>query len=596
MLMRLGKRRSYHPIYKMTEPTTKKKLLLPYIPGPYPDEILGSWLTRVSIHLGSGAWRALLEEIGFDRRLFSDHFDRIDYDERIGKLLNLLGTTYESALLSLTTLPYWLTFAASSNRTPLPGTSAIPALLGTRNQEVSSIRTLGTKRPLGAATARYCPECLSCDYENVGAAYWHRAHQLPNVHFCHKHHCQLLTDCPGCGKRPVRGEKRMLSLPVIVCECGTRLDATSRSIVPTSHDLRLTSVSVCALEQTVPLWDRRHVLAHFQSLLAAGAQSSFGRYQAVLSKSFPSSKIRDQGARSITTPMPRIYLQGHLISASAPEFCALLVALDIDDFDEVIAGFRANFMKGLVFNPMARPVKDSMSVDNSRRFLLKAEKKYPSRPPSSHRRHYWYLRLNDPEWLLEQFPETSDEPVPSIASDRRALKEILLTPQIESSRLRLAAKNSTAGLRAQFRDQDWLRKQFGASRLANKREVGMLRKSVIAARVAAVENALKLVLEREERPARIFSSKLGGLAGLSQGQTAEVIRSHRPLREAIDKANKDKIRRQLLWAGSQLSLAGHRLSKKQIAKRAGLPNPSVSDEIYNEICSLHLVAFTKRKN
>lgn len=38
---------------------------LPYIPVPYPDEILGSWFARLSLHNGEAAWRSLLKAAGY---------------------------------------------------------------------------------------------------------------------------------------------------------------------------------------------------------------------------------------------------------------------------------------------------------------------------------------------------------------------------------------------------------------------------------------------------------------------------------------------------------------------------------------------------
>jgi hypothetical protein len=441
-------------LQSMIELTTRT-LRLPYVPATYPDEILGSWLTRVAINLGGGAWRTLLEEVGFDRRMQSDSFDMVDYDERMSDLLCLLGTTYESTLLKLTTLPYWLTFVADSSPDRLPGTSTIPAPLKARGGAVASIRLLGSRKPQRETLeARYCPECLSYDYRNVGQPYWHRAHQLPNVHFCHKHHCELRTNCPRCGVRPIRGAKRMLSMPRTVCQCGTRLDVSIGSRTPTPQELSLISVSVRALNQEVPAWDRRHVFAYFQSLLANGARSSRGRYQVVLSDTFSKSGRTDivrSNGRLASALGGRLRFKGNLSMASAPECCALLVALGVD-FDSAISGFRENASGGIIYNPRPPPVEGVMTVHNSRLFLLQAKGKYRLRPASAHRRHYWYLRLNDPEWLFSQFPESINNSIPSIASDRVEVAGLLHhAPQTGSWR-RAKAKDSAAGLRAQFRD------------------------------------------------------------------------------------------------------------------------------------------------
>lgn len=90
-------------------------LSVPFVPSPLPDEILGSWLARILLHNGPGTWQAVLAHCGYGRKIDASLFDLIDHNEKIDKLFALLGTSYERVLVELTTLPYWLTFASSSN-------------------------------------------------------------------------------------------------------------------------------------------------------------------------------------------------------------------------------------------------------------------------------------------------------------------------------------------------------------------------------------------------------------------------------------------------------------------------------------------------
>lgn len=385
----------------------------------------------------------------------------------------------------------------------------------------------------------------------------------------------------------------MVSLPRVVCECGSRLDLAPPSHNPMSADTRLASLSARALEQGLPLWDRRHVLAYFKSLLAVEGRSDRGGYQTILSKEFLYS-IGERSfvrlARSVTSSDMDIYLKGHLTQGSAPEFCALLVALNMD-LDKAITGFKINAAQGIVFSSAQRPVNAPMSIEKSQLYLLEIKKK--GAKASFSNRHFWYMQLNDPQWLRQQFPSIRDNPIPSIEDDRKELKEILLRPHIKPSRLRLIVRVSAAGVRAQFRDSTWIEEQLSLSQQATKTNVGMLRDEIIGARVTALENALKIILENEGRPKRISAPALGELAGLSHSQALGAIRSHRPLQDAIEMANKDKIRRQIFWAAAQLHNVGGRLTKEQIGKLARLRPAEISNAVISEIRSLYFPVSTE---
>ena len=93
---------------------------LPYIPTPYPDEILGSWFARISLLSGRGIWRLLFQDSGFSKQIHTPFFDFVTYEERFEQMLVALGTGYEAAMMNLTTLPYWMAFDASDSGHELP--------------------------------------------------------------------------------------------------------------------------------------------------------------------------------------------------------------------------------------------------------------------------------------------------------------------------------------------------------------------------------------------------------------------------------------------------------------------------------------------
>lgn len=118
-------------------------LNLPYVPQPYTDEILGSWLARAALLNGRGAWRSLLEESGFGRRIEKPIFDMPDYEPKVERLLNHLGCSYEYALLNLSTYQFWASFERSGTQY-VRGTSNVKAL-GYKDGVITQLSRVGKK-------------------------------------------------------------------------------------------------------------------------------------------------------------------------------------------------------------------------------------------------------------------------------------------------------------------------------------------------------------------------------------------------------------------------------------------------------------------
>lgn len=563
--------------------------LLPFIASPYPDEVLGSWLSRIRIENGGGAWRTFLEHVGYGRRLQNMLFDLVDYNEKLGLMLNLLGTSYERALLELTTLPYWLTFSSSGSDSRLSGTKSIPTLqiTGGPKGEIASIAHLGSKRSKGKSfEPRYCPKCIAQDFEVVGQAYWHRAHQLPNVLFCYKHNCKLKTKCPACGVKLGIQKSENVVLPALVCQCGFRFDSAFESQIRSTQELRLINISIRALEQSSPDWKRDDVLRYLRIQLAHGESSSRGKYQRVLSEAFPSRTedlLDDSGA---SRQQVELRFRRYLSNAGAPECCGLLAALDID-FDIAISGFKVIATEALHQVRLTRAQAGSMTVEKSREALCLAHKRYPRRSISALRIHYWYLRLYDEIWLQEQFPGIDKGRVPTIAEDRAQLKKMLYSVNPSRQGSRRMPIVCVAAVRARIRDVEWLREQQVNWKRRMAAEKNRTDLSILSERANAMQIALEKILSSEERPVRVHIRVLGASIGLSVSQAQSVVRSSPKLRKAIEAANVDKLRRQILWAARQLSLSKGRLSKRQLGRVAGVPTAHVSDEIFAEVKALH---------
>ena len=569
--------------------TFASPLRLPILTSPYPDEILGSWLSRIRDANSEGAWRTLLENTGFGRRITRFLFDIVDYDEQLEALLTHLGTTFPQVLMELSTLPYWLTFSATENRTLLTGTTNIPALRRSAGVgEYASAKLLGIQCSSGKTIApRYCPQCISQDATCIGQSYWHRAHQLPNVFFCHKHHCELHVKCPDCGARPSGSDSFAPPLLTSRCKCGCRLDQNRGSRNPSHMELRLVEISAQALNQNVPDWSRTDVFNFISKQLAQVTSNKRGRFQGVLSKAFSKENMQWRSHNYDTDDECRIRFRKYPSASSAPECCGLLAALDIG-VQAAIVGFREAKAQDENLGRQPAIRTGTMTIEKSRVAMIRASQLYPSRPVLAARRHFWYLMLNDREWLREHFPGSGKAGIPTIREDRRAFLMKLEQTGIPFGKANFSARQSAAGFRASFRDKNWFDQQNERGRIKSANVRTNVSVSVLMDRALSMENALEEILSSEDRPTRIYASTLCPLVGLTPIQARNTINSVSDLAEAITKANEGMRRRRMMWAAKQLRLSGGCFSKTQLRTIAGVPYPEISDEFLAELKSIYL--------
>lgn len=546
---------------------------------------------RIRVANESGAWRSMLEHIGIGRRLQIIYFDIADHTEKFETLLGYFGTSYQRAVIELTTLPYWLLVSATSDGSRLPGADLIPALQKrvSSTDRVSNIRHVGSRRTMGGSVrARYCPKCLIQDYEEVGQPYWHRAHQLANVHFCHKHHCSLRVECQQCGALPGLPIKKVLPMASLVCSCGARLDKVSSSLRASESELRLARISVQALNAGKPTWGMKHVFDYLKLQLNFGTSPMLGQYNRVIEEAFPTKERTTLSEAGINARPDELVLARYLNSGGAPEYYALLAALDIE-LASAIVGFTSNQNEETILLPLEQARSVSITVAKARIVMLRNIKLFPHKSINQSGRYYWYLRLYDSEWLRELLVRKRfNDVIPSIQADREDLLSILDSPSTGRGTVRLNATLTPAGIRATLRDKKWFSAQKASSTKKSRQERANVRNNLTLGRAHVLEVALRDVLASEDRPTRIFAPMLGKKAGLSPHQATTAIKSLPALREAIIAANDDKTRRQVLWAAKHLHAAGVRLSKKQLGKRAGVPTAHVSDAVMDEIRSIYL--------
>ncbi|WP_188130774.1 TniQ family protein [Paraburkholderia panacisoli] len=421
-----------------------------------PDEILGSWLSRLRLHNGDGWWRVALRNAGYGPRSDEHVFDIPNHSPSLDTLLRSVGMAgVEHALLDLTTLPYWLAFdAAPSENGPLPGTT-LNVLLGTRRGIVRNVSAMA-RRYRARVGIRLCARCLVDDVRVFGEPYWHRTHQLPNVTCCPDHRIRLLNCCPRCGRVYIVGETGRFPLPKMHCECGWDLSETGHSIAETDIRYKLAVVSRDALLLSPPLCSRSQMRDFLRKRmhscdLAHIIERAYG--QAALSRSLP---------RTVRAYDDRLWLplSHHFSQLRAPDCCALLAAMDVSL--SVAQRSAANMEEVRREREDCGRPRTVPSVENARETMMARARHCPGQRASADSLNYWVLRLLDADWLRQQFPQSRFTLVPSVRSDRdwisRSATVGTTDGRTRTYRWRLIAQ-SVAGRRAAVRDSTWFEGQ-----------------------------------------------------------------------------------------------------------------------------------------
>lgn len=159
-----------------------------YFPTPYPDELLYSLIGRYHRHSGNLRFKHTIKD------LFGKTTQRSVLD--LPANLGYLATRIEEHHLSLdelidnhTLLPFYQSFNSedtiNSVRSKMIKSrgGAIHNALGILASSISNEQRL-----------RHCERCMYEDYSKFGEYYWHRKHQLPSIHICPDHHCELIVD------------------------------------------------------------------------------------------------------------------------------------------------------------------------------------------------------------------------------------------------------------------------------------------------------------------------------------------------------------------------------------------------------------------
>ncbi len=156
-----------------------------FFPTAFPDETLHSVLSRYARLCGGPSRKAAFA----GNRAAVSFTQNVAFPCRLDDLVESLplGTdlSVSEIITRHTVLPYYVPFLTNDQvqhaRTSMAGGGmGLMLKLGVNASRIEA-----------ASRVRFCPACLDKDVVRVGAAYWHRVHQLPGVLVCPHHGISL---------------------------------------------------------------------------------------------------------------------------------------------------------------------------------------------------------------------------------------------------------------------------------------------------------------------------------------------------------------------------------------------------------------------
>lgn len=205
---------------------------MPWLPMPYPDEVIGSVIARGCRQTGLSLKRLMTELAGSGRASAS-----FLMSSNISTMGAWCGVDPEKLLLEHTVFPYAVYFMPKTMRAALIS----KALRPTPGEDCLSAVTKNVSH--GLPYRRVCRDCIREDLAKYGEAYWHRSHLLPAAFLCIRHGIPLqVSEIPVRGKTQTRnillpGEVRARSLP-FRAKLATWASLTSRSVKMLSRTVR----------------------------------------------------------------------------------------------------------------------------------------------------------------------------------------------------------------------------------------------------------------------------------------------------------------------------------------------------------------------
>lgn len=189
------------------KPSAPSAHYLPFFPAGFPDETIGSRVSRYHIRRGRPTmyttYKQLFGKLPFSLTgLVQQHLDKL-----AEKLPGSVHENLAELQRDSTLLPLFQQFFGPKTPTKHADREGTPLI------ELSR-RIKGDSR-----LTHMCAQCLIDDEREHGWPYIHRAHQIPGVTACWKHGTQLLDCCPSCGC-PFAQPNQLILSAWMGCECG----------------------------------------------------------------------------------------------------------------------------------------------------------------------------------------------------------------------------------------------------------------------------------------------------------------------------------------------------------------------------------------
>lgn len=570
---------------------------IPFTPTPYPDEALGSILTRFTIHNGDSVWRSIENALGLHNPNLSLSQRKPPHPATIEHIIKEIGFSLEDATSLFTIVPFLRLFnAARTNPLKLE-------YIRQPNRLFSSGFT-GTIRKPGA---RFCPCCLEEDIATFGEPFLHRSHQIAASLVCTVHSSWLRTSCPSCDAIIVPLHNMVLPPLPVACSCGKdlRLINTNNSKGDCAYK-RLSQFCIDALSLNGVPWSRFAIHSLAKQSLTSPIKNSTKLYKEILRHYYGEPAIFSSGQLTFT-PLPGDSPLSANISThrfTAEDYAILFSATyTLKELDIALAQIENNeenpacHRRAKNSTPIDRKIQTlSSDILSANNVLSDFSKRYPYEVASlfqrRHPRLYWLLRVHEPDSIKKFSPKLHQ--IPSIEYDRENLERLFnrgLTLQ------QIYTKQSRPLYRAMARDTAWLAqeaKEYSAlvmsltaeqvtiigKKPTTHRAIGTPEKSkerhfqALRNQRDATERkvalSLLIALRAERRPEKITHERLSRISSTTINAVVRLSRPGSRLHKLIAKTNADKDRRMTLWAAQVLFLAGEDTTPASVLLVGGL--------------------------
>lgn len=549
-----------------------QEVILPRVPRPHDDEILGSWFTRIAHANELQTWDLALRRSGHGRPRWS-RTDVGPPDPSFLRLLKALGTNYQRVTAERTTWPFWLAFDASPKKSLEIDGAKIQMRQGRRHG--GAMRALQRDRALW-----FCPACLKEDHENRNESYWRRSHQLPTALVCQRHGCLLRSACPTCGADDVIALSRLIPLPRATCGCGTSLCDVQDGAIPLHHELtRLAQFSADALNCGMPTWDVRHVRAVTNQIIK-------DRYGGVAGE--VAVHLLQEKLGFIETSSRRLELQlgaGHpgISLAVAGSFSNWSVEGRVCLF--VAMGLPFAEVKELLLS--ARPSSPAVSLrrlegaerlDRAKRALeLRYTKRSTLSAVASAKSSFWLVCIHDPEWLVRRFgflPARLE--LPSAQEDRASVLAMF-----SAGRPAQSIGMSASAIRSRMRDWDWY----------SRTTEGYLKKPVTndaesssASRVKLLDDSIEKCLSSMPRPGKISVNAMAKAGGVNADRIRRYLRQEPTVRARLKALNESWPERRIRWYLDLMIAEGVKATSSQVLDNLGIRDVKSVKDTLEALC------------